>query len=183
MSRTGKIQIGLVAVVVAAMSYGGWYLIPRHHSGPLGTVFENGTAGARLCMPVGEAVDVTYGVGPLNNTSSSTAVITDVDLVDAHNLEHVVAILVPFDKVMVGSKVGWTYGQGPWGVKPADPLLATGALLPGKEEKYQLVMRLTRPDVLGESRAEGIRVEYRVGMRRFVSEYGPSQLLRPGRCH
>ncbi|MDX6283165.1 MAG: hypothetical protein QOH03_4236 [Kribbellaceae bacterium] len=119
---------------------------------------------------------------PLTNTGSDTVTITAVSIIDPDGVEDDGAFLVPeAAEPSGGSKIGRPFGNGPFDGENGHPNIAVGAQIP-KSAATRLVVQMHRPDVLGEARLTGIRIEYRAGLRHFAREMGPRHTLRPGRC-
>ncbi|MEV8372759.1 hypothetical protein AB0P21_08470 [Kribbella sp. NPDC056861] len=176
-SLIAAVAAGVLSVGVVAA--GGWYYGVRHGDGPLG---ESGL-GNQLCLPVGEAKDVTVGYVRIDNNGSSPVTITGVSLIGARGVEDAGALLLPEQlREKSNTKAGWAYGNGPWDREAGQPNLAVDATVPAKSKGRALVVHLQRGDVLGEGYLTGVRVEYRAGLRRYAYEVGPETTLRPGKC-
>lgn len=172
-SVVGGVVVGALVVGTAI-----WYFGVRHDGGPL----SGDVLGNAVCLNVGSAADVTIGNLPLTNTGSETVTITAVSIIDPDGVEDAGALLMPESaQASASSKTGWAFGNGPFDGENGAPTLAVGAQLP-KSATTRLVVQAHRPDVLGEARLTGIRIEYRSGLRRFSREMGPRHTLRPGRC-
>jgi hypothetical protein len=175
--RRSLIAAGVAGVVVVAAT--GWYFGARQGDGPLG---ESGL-GNKLCLPVGEAKDVTVGYVRIDNSGSSPVTITDVSLIGARGVEDAGALLLPDHlEAESNTRPGWAFGNGPWGGEEGRPNIAIDATVPAQSKGRSLVVHLQRGDVLGEGHLTGIRVEYRAGLRRYSYEVGPETTLRPGKC-
>jgi hypothetical protein len=162
-SRVVLVGGGFV-LAVALLAAAAWTFGLRHEGGPL-----DGAAGGTVCMPAHGSKDFSHTVSAFRNEAGKGARITSVTLLGSEGLRLADAILVQRGDSGFGSTSEWP--------PPTSQLIwsgrvpAVGGTIPPADNldgKYwDLVLHLQADDDRAQARFDGVRIDYRVGSRRY----------------